>query len=193
LHIAAHHDTCLRLNVENVRQRLPLFVSALQRHGCPLKSWAFIDGTARQICRPSEGQEVAYSGHKRYHALKYQALITPDGMFADMYGPVEGRINNQGLLTASKLLDTLGTLEAEGGGPFVIYGDRGYAMQPRLICPHSEPCRNRNEKEFNLRMSKLRVCIEWSFNHILTLFSFLITNDTKRCFYVRLVYFFKWQ
>ena len=37
--------------------------------------WGFIDGTVRPICRPGENQRVAYHGHKRVHALKYQSII----------------------------------------------------------------------------------------------------------------------
>ena len=37
--------------------------------------WGFIDGTIRPICRPGENQRVAYNGHKRVHALKYQSII----------------------------------------------------------------------------------------------------------------------
>jgi len=173
-----NHARLLRLDARRVKSRLHLFVEAFRKQGCPVDNlWAFIDGTARQICRPTTGQEVAYSGHKRYHALKYQALIAPDGMFVDLFGPIEGRINDQGLLNESKLIDRLPSLEEASGPSFFIYGDGGYAVQPRLICPWPEPVHDRSQRNFNLRMSKLRVCIEWSFNHVLSLFSFF---DYKR-------------
>ena len=48
----------------------------------------FIDGTVRPICRPGEFQRVVYNGHKRVHALKFQSFTLPNGMIANMYGPV---------------------------------------------------------------------------------------------------------
>ena len=48
----------------------------------------FIDGTVRPICRPGELQRVVYNGHKRVHALKFQSFTLPNGMIANMYGPL---------------------------------------------------------------------------------------------------------
>ena len=48
----------------------------------------FIDGTVRPICRPGELQRVVYNGHKRVHALKFQSFTLPNGMTANMYGPL---------------------------------------------------------------------------------------------------------
>ena len=53
--------------------------------------WGFIDGTVRPICRPGENQRVVYNGHKRVHALKFQSIVAPNGLIANLYGPMEGR------------------------------------------------------------------------------------------------------
>ena len=50
--------------------------------------WGFIDGTVRPICRPVENQKTVYNGHKRVHALKYQAIVAANGLIANLYGPV---------------------------------------------------------------------------------------------------------
>ena len=47
----------------------------------------FIDGTVRPISRPGERQRVAYNGHKRVHALKFQSLALPNGLIGNLYGP----------------------------------------------------------------------------------------------------------
>ena len=44
--------------------------------------WGFIDGTLRKTCRPSYFQKLLYSGHKRAHGIKFQSVVTPDGLFA---------------------------------------------------------------------------------------------------------------
>ena len=57
------------------------------------KCVAFIDGTVIGIARPVQAdvQAIAYNGHKRNHALKYQAVTTPDGLILHAAGPLEGR------------------------------------------------------------------------------------------------------
>ena len=53
----------------------------------------FLDGLVLGVARPSGymKQIGVYNGHKRKHALKYQAVTTPDGMILHEYGPVEGK------------------------------------------------------------------------------------------------------
>lgn len=51
------------------------FSRAIYEKGAPLRNcWAFIDGTARPICRPVRNQRIMFSGHKRTHCLKFQVF-----------------------------------------------------------------------------------------------------------------------
>ena len=50
--------------------------------------FGFIDGTVRPIARPGDNQCILYNGHKRVHALKFQSVVLPNGLIANMYGPV---------------------------------------------------------------------------------------------------------
>jgi len=162
----------LELDIERISERLEDF-EAVALEFCELEGlWGFIDGTAREICRPSRGQEAAYSGHKRYHALKYQSLISLDGIIVDLYGPLEGRYNDEGLLKYSNLLQRLEQLDSDHKSTHVIYGDGGYAVHPRLISPYQGTSLSPPQIQFNLEMSRIRVAVEWGFNHIITLFPF---------------------
>ena len=69
--------------------------------------WGFIDGTLRKTCRPSRFQRLAYSGHKRCHGIKFQSVVTPDGMFALLYGPIAGSRHDCFLLAQSDLVQQL--------------------------------------------------------------------------------------
>ena len=43
--------------------------------------YGFIDGTHRAICRPSSlPQQPFYSGYKKIHSIKFQAIMAPDGL-----------------------------------------------------------------------------------------------------------------
>jgi hypothetical protein len=53
------------------------------------EEWAeFGDGA---ICRPVENQRLYYIGYKRLHAVKYQSILTPDGLISSLAGPYLGK------------------------------------------------------------------------------------------------------
>lgn len=133
---------------------------AIYAKGCPLPNVVvFIDATIRRVCRPHIAQEAAYSGYKKYHAIKYQNLAAPDGMIVDQWGPAEGRRSDPWLLGQSGIIDRIvasfrfplntpasiaqHTPVAPGaptahigvGGPnpflqFCAFGDKDYFTQP---------------------------------------------------------------
>ena len=69
---------------------LERYAEAIHDKGAALDNCiGFIDGTVRSICRPGELQRVVYKGHKRVYALKkFQSFSLPNGMIANMCGPV---------------------------------------------------------------------------------------------------------
>ena len=73
-----------RLNLAKMR----VFAAAIDRLGGGDNIWGWIDGTVQRICRPTEGQRKAYTGHKKLHGYIFQCVITPDGMMASLAGPV---------------------------------------------------------------------------------------------------------
>ena len=50
--------------------------------------FGFVDGTVRQICRPGQMQRAVYNGHKSVHDQKFRSVVLPNGMIANMFGPV---------------------------------------------------------------------------------------------------------
>ena len=70
-------------------QHLEDFALAVHGKGAALENcWGFVDWTVCPICRPGENQRVMYNGHKRVHALKFQSVVAPNGLIANLYGPV---------------------------------------------------------------------------------------------------------
>lgn len=68
---------------------LQRYADAIARKGAPLENcFGFVDGTVRPICRPNENQSTVYNGHKRVHGLKFQSVTIPNGLIANLYGPV---------------------------------------------------------------------------------------------------------
>ena len=74
--------------------KLEKYANAVQIKGGALDNcFGFIDGTVRPISWPGENQSSVYDGHKRVHALKFQPLAPPNGLIANMYGPVGEYVN----------------------------------------------------------------------------------------------------
>ena len=72
--------------------------------------WGFISGTVRPVARPGEHQRVLYNGHNRVHSIKFQSVVAPNGLIVNLFGPVEGRRHDSGMLAMSGLLPMLETL-----------------------------------------------------------------------------------
>ena len=60
--------------------------------------WGFIDGTVRPVSRPRQNQRILYNGHKRIHAIKFQSVVTPNGLVSNLFGPVEGKRHDSDML-----------------------------------------------------------------------------------------------
>ena len=76
-----------------------LYADAIYRSGAALENcWGFIDETVRPVCRPGENQRAIYNGHKRVHSVKFQSVALPNGLVGHLYGPVEGKRHDSGVL-----------------------------------------------------------------------------------------------
>ena len=74
-------------------QQLESVAHAIHQRGAALSNcWGFVDGTVQPICRPGEHQRIMYNGHKRVHGIKFQSVEAPNGLIANLYGPV-GKIS----------------------------------------------------------------------------------------------------
>lgn len=68
---------------------LQQYADAVHQKGAALDNcFGFVDGTVKAISRPGQMQRTVYNGHKRVHALKYQSLALPNGLIANLFGPV---------------------------------------------------------------------------------------------------------
>lgn len=168
------------MSPENLRR----FADAIHQKGAPLVNcWGFIDGTLRPICRPGMWQKEVYSGHKRVHALKYQSIMVPNGLVANMFGPFEGRRHDAAMLAESDIMPHLQNLRDNHGEKLCIYGDPAYPLSPELLSPFRGAQITAAEKTFNKEMSKVRESVEWGFGNIISLFAFLDYKKNQKLFW----------
>ncbi len=155
------------LEVDNMNK----FAEAVHAKGAALTGCiGFIDGTLRPCSRPSEHQEMIYSGHKRCHGLKFQGVMAPNGLFMTLHGPFEGKRHDITVLSRSGLLPELEQHLA--GHNMGLYGDAAYQLHPNLTCPFKGNLTQLQE-QFNESMSSMRQCVEWGFCKVLQQFSFV--------------------
>lgn len=112
-------------SVHWLRNRMPVYAESINAKvanaglniATPQNIWGFIDGTLRPVSRPAVSafpglnfQREFYSGHKRTHGVKYQAVHVPDGLCASLYGMIGGRRHDTTLLRESGLMNRLDEL-----------------------------------------------------------------------------------
>ena len=128
----------------------------------------------RPVCRPGENQRVLYNGHKKVHAIKFQSVVAPCGLIANLFGPVEGRRHDSGMLAMSRLLPNLQQHAIDTNGNILcIYGDPAYSLRPHLQAPFNGANVTPAQSLWNQSMSEVRVSVEWIFGDIINYFKFL--------------------
>ena len=159
------------LSPDNLRR----YANVIHEKGAAIVNcWGFIDGTVRPLCRPNKNQRFLYNGHKRIHAVKFQSVVAPNGLIASLYGPVEGKRHDSGLLAESGLLHELSRYSfAPDGTPLCLYGDPAYPLRVHLQGPFKGANLAPPQEDFNKSMSQVRVSVEWVFGDIVNYFAFL--------------------
>lgn len=155
--------------------KLEEYAHVIHAKGAPIQTvWGFIDGTIRGIARPVRRQQTCYNGWKRKHCLKYHAIVTPDGLISHFFGPVDGRRNDSFLWNNSGLISQLEQhAHITTGVPLQVYGDPAYSINRYLISPYQGAYLNRDLKEWNKTMSRIRIVVEWAFKEVVNLFAFV--------------------
>ncbi|CAN8004681.1 unnamed protein product [Ixodes hexagonus] len=171
-------------------RQLDVFAKAICNKGSPLQHcWGFIDGTARAMCRPTWHQRRYFSGHKRYHCTKYQAIMCPNGIISRLDGPYEGCRHDAGILRDSCLYSNLE--ELVGNEPYTLYGDPAYPQRDLLQRPFSGASLTVAQATFNYRMSRVRQCVEWGLGKVAAEFAFLDFKNNQKLFLQQLPSMYK--
>ena len=108
--------------------------------------------------------------------MKFQGVVTPDGLFVDLWGPVVGTRHDNYILAQSGLMQKLSMLNSPSGQPYYLYGDPAYGLSNHLVCPFSAASVGPLTPEmadFNKRMSACRVTVEWGLKEITSKWAFV--------------------
>ena len=120
-----------------------------------------------------------YNGHKKVHATKFQSVAAPNGLVADLYGLVERKRHDSGMLAMSGLLDALQRYSVSPyGNTSCIYGDPAYALRPCFQAPFRGAVLTPDQQVWNKSIKEVRVSIEWIFGDIIITLSFWTLRKT---------------
>jgi hypothetical protein len=146
--------------------------------------WGLVDGSLKETCRPSYFQRLLYSGHKRSHGVKFQSVVVPDGLFAHLFGPINGNRHDSFMLQKSQLLQQLTQLMPEGEAMIIysLYADPAYPQSLYLFGGFRNPAPGSREAAWNTEMSRVHVPVEWNFKDILTFWRWLDFRTSMKIF-----------
>lgn len=99
--------------------------------------------------------------------------MAPNGIIAHLFGPIEGRRHDAFMLNVSDLMPKLARLTKPNGDPYVIYGDPAYGVARSIISPFKGANLTDQQQDFNRKMSKVRISVEWGFGKITQYFAYL--------------------
>ena len=126
-----------------------------------------------------------YNGHKKVHSIKFQSIAraTPNGLIANLYGPVEGKRHDSAMLAQSRVFNQLQRFPFNPHGDILCVNcDPAYPLRPQLQCPFRGARLKNIQKVWNKSMSQVRVSVEWLFGDVASYFKFLdFKKNLKIC------------
>lgn len=151
------------------------------------RCYAFIDGVFRYCCRPKENflQRMLYNGYYGGHGFKYHAVVAPNGISIDFYGPETGRHNDNFLLNMSGIKSIFPELpiHKDSNLPFYIYGDSAYSGRtPYLKKADTSPFISIEQVVWNKKHNSVRTFVEHYFRSINETFDVLKMKDMEKPF-----------
>ena len=150
------------------------YTEAVHLLGAPLGNcFGFIDGTVRGIARPQENQRAMYNGHKRIHSIKFQSVVIPNGLIANLHGPFKGKRHDSTMPQQTDIPKELRRVAFHNGHPLCFYGDPAYPLGVHLQAPFKNIQLTPQMVLYNATMSEVRVAVEWLFGNITNYFKFI--------------------
>lgn len=118
-------------------------------------------------------QRAFYNGWKSVHGLKHQTVDCAFGLTVDMHGPTTLRSNDLSLLRTSNINQRLANVQMGSESQYIIMGDSAYKKQSHITSYHQREEIILGYREWNLKIKKVRISIEWNYGVTASLFKYV--------------------
>jgi hypothetical protein len=156
------------------------FADAFARKGVPdtVNLFSVIDVKKKAICKPDRHQRSMYSGHKKFHCLKYQSLEAPNGLILHCRIGDDGRRGDGYVLCRSGILQFLRNHASFNG--FVALGELAYSTNDVMISTHKGRQLPPASVVFNAVMCPIHTSVEWGYEKVVRYWAFLDFKKQKK-------------
>ena len=89
-------------------QAMTQYAAMIHAHGAPTRTIVgFLNCIIHPTCHPTISESLVYTGYKKCHGMKFQAIAVLNGMIVHLDGPYCTPQNNAGVLSQSGLLELM--------------------------------------------------------------------------------------
>ena len=134
--LTRRYNALLRWHPRIQYHRIQVWAQALINHGYIGRIWGFMDGHFQEVARPLVGQRSFYLGKEGCYRLKWQCIVTPDGIISSVSGPFFGSVHNHLIFETSGITAYLRRIR-NGRQWLFLYGDPAYVTSPGIWVPFS--------------------------------------------------------
>ncbi len=125
--------------------------------------WGFVNKMFQGTCRSQKEQWMMYSGYKRHHGFKYQAVICSDNLIESIAGPYEEKINDHIIVQDFGLKQNLQQV-CNGQRQLFLFEDQAYKHLDEIFEPYWEERTLTDDKAaFNHCLSSIWIAVEQTF------------------------------
>lgn len=131
--------------------------------------FGFVDGSFFQFCRPVNDQRRYCSGYYKGHGLKFQAIMTPDGMvnLSDFF---PAPIGDADIWHQDDAYYKIDNMMLQKSVPLFSYGDHAYHQCAWVHAPYSHPNGHsllpEDQRLFNAHLAEALVAVENGFGEV---------------------------
>lgn len=111
--------------------------------------------------------------------MKFQAVVTPDGLISSLTRPWQGRTNDWLQWTESVVPVNIRQLN-EGRRQLYLYGNAAYHLRDGILAPWNRDLAQRNPalEEFNNRLSSVRIAVKNAFGNVHNQWTYMAFDST---------------
>ena len=114
-----------------------------------------------------------YNGDKQKHCIKFQSIVIPNGLIANLHGPFKGKRHDSTMPQETGVVNDLRRVAFYNGDPLCLYGDPAHPLGVHLQAPFRNMNLTPQMSSYNQAMSEVRVSVELLFGNITNYFKFI--------------------